>query len=467
MGISMLRIGTLLTALVVATPVLAETNRDCASNNHPVAIRACTQLINQNPRNATAYYNRGISYRETGKIDLALADYNRAIEINPRYFEAFNNRGNIYMARGDNRRALQEFDQAITINPQYAVAHNNRGEAYENMNQLEDAMTAYNRAIELNPRYARAYANRGDIWRKMGQRENAVADYRYALSLDARNALALAGLKTLGVGASASAPSAPPPPGAGQALPGAGQLNPVDPEPSFSQERTTRPPQQQQARTSPQPPAQPQEKRGSTGTGFFVSPQGHVLTNHHVVESCSDIIVALEGSIPQSARVIGRDSKNDLALLATNGLKPGTVPNLRMGARLGESVYVYGFPLAGLLASSGNFTIGNITAVAGLGDDTTMIQMSAPVQPGNSGGPVLDQNGNVIAIVVSKLNALRIAKVTSDIPQNVNFAIKSLIAMSFLETGSVTPSAAASTTKLETTQIAERARTFTAQIRCN
>ncbi len=169
-----------------------------------------------------------------------------------------------------------------------------------------------------------------------------------------------------------------------------------------------------------------------------MSSQGHVLTNHHVIESCSDnIVVALEGSTSQSARVIGRDSKNDLALLTTTGLKPSAVPNLRMGARLGESVFVYGFPLAGLLASSGNFTIGNITAVAGLGDDTTMIQMSAPVQPGNSGGPVLDQNGNVIAVVVSKLNALRIAKVTSDIPQNVNFAIKSLIAMSFLEAGNV------------------------------
>ncbi len=211
------------------------------------------------------------------------------------------------------------------------------------------------------------------------------------------------------------------------------------------QERSQRPPQV--ARTSPPPSTPPREKGGSTGTGFFVSAQGHVLTNHHVVENCSDIVVALDGSISQAARVIGRDSKNDLALLTTTGLKPSAVPNLRMGARLGESVYVYGFPLAGLLASSGNFTIGNITAVAGLGDDTTMIQMSAPVQPGNSGGPVLDQNGNVIAVVVSKLNALRIAKVTSDIPQNVNFAIKSLIAMSFLEAGNVNASADASTSK--------------------
>jgi S1-C subfamily serine protease len=448
----MLRIGALLAALAINIPsALAEASRDCASDNHELAIRACTRMIKENPRNATAYYNRGISYRQTGKLDLALADYTRAIEINPNYFEAYNNRGNLFMARGDNKRALQEFDRAVRINPTYAIAHNNRGEAFENMNRLEDAMSAYSRAIEINPRYARAYANRGDIWRKMNQRDNAIADYRHALTLDGRNSLALAGLKTLGV--SASTPAATGPAGSSPS-----RSDPFDRGPQVAR---TSPPE-----ATPPAAAAPRAKGGSTGTGFFVSSQGHVLTNHHVVDNCNAITVALNDSISTSARVVGRDAKNDLALLATTGLKPDTVPNLRTGVRLGESIFVYGFPLSGLLASSGNFTIGNVTAVAGPADDTTMIQISAPLQPGNSGGPVFDQNGNVVAVVVSKLNALRVAKVTSDIPQNVNFAIKSLIAMGFLETGSVNALTNASTTKLETTQIAERARTFTAQIRC-
>jgi Flp pilus assembly protein TadD len=81
----MLRIGALLIALVTAAPpALAEASRDCQSNNHELAVRGCTRLIQQNPRNAVNYYNRAISYRELGKIDLALADYNRAIELNPR-----------------------------------------------------------------------------------------------------------------------------------------------------------------------------------------------------------------------------------------------------------------------------------------------------------------------------------------------------------------------------------------------
>ena len=444
----MLRISIVLAACVVASPALAQqASRDCASNNHEVAIRACTQLIQKNPRNAVNYYNRAVSYRELGKVDLALADYNRAIEINPRYYEALNNRGNIYMSRRDNERALQDFTRSTEINPRYAIAHNNRGEALENMKRLEEALAAYSRAIDLNPNYARAYANRGDIWRKMGRRDDAIADYRYALRLDGRNALALAGLKTLGVSPDTSAGTVP--------------LNPSSPRPDPFERPS------QVARPSPTQPTPPRQKGGSTGTGFFVSSRGHVLTNHHVVESCNAITVALEGNISQSARVISTDSKNDLALLTTSGLNPGSVPNLRMGVRLGENVFVYGFPLAGLLASSGNFTTGSVTAVAGLGDDTTMIQMSAPVQPGNSGGPVLDQHGNVVAVVVSKLNALRIAKATNDIPQNVNFAIKTLIAMSFLEAGNVSASATASTTKLEAPQIAERARTFTTQVRCN
>ncbi len=315
------------------------------------------------------------------------------------------------------------------------------------MNRLQEALAAYNRAIELNPRYARAYANRGDIWRKLGQSRGR--DRRLPASLEPRRTQQdrLDGLKTLGVGTGTAA---------GDRSAGAARTRRGRIRSSVAQAARTR-----------RPTAPPQGKGGSTGTGFFVSSQGHVLTNHHVVENCGAISVALDGTLSQSARVIARDSKNDLALLTTSGLKPSAVPNLRTGVRLGESIFVYGFPLAGLLASSGNFTIGNVTAVAGLGDDTTMIQMSAPVQPGNSGGPVLDQHGNVVAVVVSKLNALRIAKVTSDIPQNVNFAIKSLIAMGFMEAGNVNASAAASTAKLETTQIAERARTFTTQIRCS
>jgi len=77
--------------------------------------------------------------------------------------------------------------------------------------------------------------------------------------------------------------------------------------------------------------------------------------------------------------------------------------------------------------------------LSGLGDNQTQFQISAPVQQGNSGGPLLDRQGHVIGVVVSKLNAARVAQRTGDIPQNVNFAVKGTEALDFLRRSGVTP----------------------------
>ena len=150
----------------------------------------------------------------------------------------------------------------------------------------------------------------------------------------------------------------------------------------------------------------------ASGSGYIVTSEGHLITNAHVVEGCRSVTVSV-GTDHVQARVAARDPVNDLALLASD-LKPKSVAVLRTGVRLGESIAVFGFPLHGLLATSGNFTLGNVTAVAGIGDDTRMVQISAPVQPGNSGGPVLDQAGNVVGTVVAKINAIKLARITND-----------------------------------------------------
>jgi S1-C subfamily serine protease len=100
-------------------------------------------------------------------------------------------------------------------------------------------------------------------------------------------------------------------------------------------------------------------------------------------------------------------------------------------------------------------------------DDTRFAQISAPVQPGNSGGPLLDKYGNVVGVIVAKLNALNVAAATKDIPQNVNFAIKSGIATNFLDSSGVSPSGAVSTRELAPEAIADLAKIFTVQILCN
>jgi serine protease Do len=142
------------------------------------------------------------------------------------------------------------------------------------------------------------------------------------------------------------------------------------------------------------------------------------------------------------------------------------VPALKPRVRVGDNIYVYGFPLSGLLSKTGNFTVGYITSAAGLNDDTSQLQISAPVQPGNSGGPLVDRHGNVVGVIVSKLNVLRVAKFIKDVPQNVNFAIKASIAASFLEANGVPIPVNESQDKLEPADIAARSKKYTVRVIC-
>jgi S1-C subfamily serine protease len=178
----------------------------------------------------------------------------------------------------------------------------------------------------------------------------------------------------------------------------------------------------------------------SSGTGFVVAP-GRVLTNHHVAEGCAAMRVRTAAGAELTASVAATDRQRDLALLTVRGGNPGPVLAFRSGPepRRGEGVVTYGFPLAGLLSSGPTLTAGEISALSGLRDNRRQFQISAPVQPGNSGGPLLDQGGHVVGVVVSKLNAQRIAQSTGDIPQNVNFAVKGAEAIDFLRRNGVQP----------------------------
>ena len=134
-------------------------------------------------------------------------------------------------------------------------------------------------------------------------------------------------------------------------------------------------------------------------------------------------------------------------------------------SRLGEEVTVAGFPLQGLLSGL-SITNGNVSRLSGLAGDTRLLQVSAPVQPGNSGGPLLDASANVIGMVVSKLDALRVAKATGDIPQNVNFALNANVLRGFLDANDVAYADGASLRPLSPTEVADRAARFTVLIEC-
>ncbi len=192
-----------------------------------------------------------------------------------------------------------------------------------------------------------------------------------------------------------------------------------------------------------------------SGTGFFVAPN-RVVTNNHVVSGCTkDIQVRYPNRRAYTATISGQDATNDLVLLYTD------MDNLSIAAfyprpRVGDQVASYGFPRSDILSSSGNCTVGNVTSLTGPRDDTRFLQMSAPIQPGNSGGALLDMSGSVVGVVVAQLSVL----------QNVNFAIQPSMVINFLEVKDVTPKLDTPKAPRSPTEVCEIATKFTIQVYC-
>lgn len=167
----------------------------------------------------------------------------------------------------------------------------------------------------------------------------------------------------------------------------------------------------------------------SSGTGFAVSNDGWILTNAHVIDSCERVEIVGFGD----AGDIRKDSTNDLALIkatTSQTLKP--LAFRQNNTRLGEDIIALGYPLNGLLSDSIKMTTGNVNSLSGIGNDTRFLQISTPVQPGNSGGPIIDKNGDVLGITTAVLSKA-IADKGGFTAQNVNFAIRITVADLFLQ----------------------------------
>jgi len=205
----------------------------------------------------------------------------------------------------------------------------------------------------------------------------------------------------------------------------------------------------------------------STGSGFRVSRQGHILTNAHVVRGCAEVQVAPAPNVPsRRVAVSASNDPADLALLRGRAGRPSAAFRQGRGVRPAARVLVAGYPLHNLLSAGVNVSTGSVAALAGPGNDHRMIQISAPVQKGNSGGPVLDSAGNVVGVVVSKLNALKVARATGDLPQNVNFAISAGTARAFLDAEGVAYATAPSDKPRSPEDVAAAARKFTVLVEC-
>jgi hypothetical protein len=134
--------------------------------------------------------------------------------------------------------------------------------------------------------------------------------------------------------------------------------------------------------------------------------------------------------------------------------------------KLGDAVVAFGYPLPGLLSSEGNVSTGILSALSGLQNDVRFVQISAPVQPGNSGGPLFDSSGHVIGVIVAKLDAVRVAELTGDIPQNVNFAVNWAEVRAFLDDAGVPYQKEISQRSSTTSSIAAAASRIAVAIEC-
>ncbi len=179
---------------------------------------------------------------------------------------------------------------------------------------------------------------------------------------------------------------------------------------------------------APEAPSHPRK----SGTGFFISDDGFLVTNEHVVNNASNIrLVTSEGTI--DAKVVQADADNDLALLkATGKFSPLPIATSR-AVRLGGTVATVGFPDPTLQGFAPKLAKGEIASLSGAGDSPRYFQISVPVQPGNSGGALVDERGNVVGVVSAKLDASVALAISGALPENVNYAVKSSFLLSFLE----------------------------------
>ena len=290
------------------------------------------------------------------------------------------------------------------------------GFTYDRIGEYEKAVSPLKKLIQLKPNSFTPHNNLGYAYEKLGRIDEAIKEYRTALRIEPGRLLHLHSniYEQVVEGYSGTMPS-------------------TDHE------------------LTPQQPKEQKSQSGS-GSGFFVSKMGHVITNAHVVQNCKKVTIGDNANKQLPAELINTDRSNDLALLKLSTLEMASaesksliqkisivvVPLASKGllrsddVKLGEKVLVAGFPFGEYFSNTIKVTGGLVSATRGSGDDSGQFQLDAAVQPGNSSGPIYDSSGNIIGVVVSQLNKRMVEKAIGSMPENVNFGIKASKVRQFL-----------------------------------
>ena len=203
-----------------------------------------------------------------------------------------------------------------------------------------------------------------------------------------------------------------------------------------------------------------------SGSGFYINNQGYALTNNHVIEICKQSVAVINGE-ETLFKIIATDITNDVAVLKTNYKSRNFIKINEDGAKLGENVIAVGFPLAGRLSDSVKITRGIVSSLSGINNNIGQIQIDAALQPGNSGGPVLNESGELVGIASAGLNKLLMAKEDGYVPENVNFAVASTIVSNILKSQKIKFSKPGLfSSSYSNTELAELGNNSTVQLFC-
>lgn len=393
------------------TPLLGIGQAEEGLGHGRAAERAYRDYIAHRPADAAGYANLGHVLGAAGRTDDALQAYRNAQRLDPRSAAAARGAGLTLLALGRKQEALRLLRDASRLDGDDAATWGSLAIVSLDLDRGVDAASYWEEAMRRDPAYFDRRPDERKKWEKL---------------------MTVVGPQA-GAAAEASGPDHP------------------------SAQRVDETSVSSYARGS-----------NSSGSGFIVSRErGLVLTNKHVVRGCAAVKVRTAGGESRAATVRALDQDDDLALIETR-LPGGPAASFRddPAVRPGDDVVAVGYPLNGLLADQVNVSTGTVNALAGLYNDLHVLQMSAPVQPGSSGGALFDATGNVVGVVVTKLNAKLVADETGDIPQNVNFAVKAAVARDFLKSQRVSFQTAPSVVRRSNADVGEIGRQVTVLVEC-
>jgi S1-C subfamily serine protease len=169
-----------------------------------------------------------------------------------------------------------------------------------------------------------------------------------------------------------------------------------------------------------------------SGTGFFITSAGHIATNYHVIKDCQSVVYKNE-----TLDIEAVDPINDLAILRSSS-RHDSIATISSGQpKLASEVMVYGYPLASILGTDITVTKGEVTSLSGIKGDYSRFTLSAPIQPGNSGGPIVNEDNEVVGIIVSTLDNIKLSQEAGIQSQNVNFGIRASLLKNMMEANSI------------------------------